>query len=156
MPRVPHLPASHWIITRVHQFKYQICKNVCSNLERSKFEGFFPSTFHRGPKGPLGSPCPVAWPIYWSERRGVGRNGHLGGAGPNWSKVWEGINGQMCPNPTHLMREETAEEGQQESKSGIGQCSMGGKNGSRGTMLQQHRYYIRCCCCQKKHQQLKM
>ena len=73
------------------------------------------------------------------EKEGGGRNGHRGGAGPNWSKVWEGINGQMCPNPTHLMREETGEEGQQESKSGIGQCSMGGKNGSRGTMLQQHR-----------------
>ena len=79
-------PPPHWIITRVHQFKYQICKNVEQPWE-NQFGGSFPSTFHKGPKGPPSSSCPVPWPIYWSERRGGrGRNGHRGGAGPKYGR----------------------------------------------------------------------
>ena len=98
----------HWIITRVHQFKYQICKNVEQPWE-NQFGGSFPSTFHKGPKGPPTSPCPAPWPIYWSERRG--RKGEKWPSRRRRSKVWEGMIGQMCPNPTHLRRSWRGREG---------------------------------------------
>ena len=70
----PSPPAPHWIITRVHPLNHQICENVFS-LTLNKFDGPSPSTFHKGPKGPPGFPCPAPWPIYWSERRG--RDGEM-------------------------------------------------------------------------------
>ena len=56
-------------------------------------------------KVPVAPSCRGTRPIYRSERGG--RTGHREGALPNWSQVWGGIRGQMCPNPTHLTRPRT-------------------------------------------------
>ena len=56
-------------------------------------------------KVPVAPSCRGTRPIYRSERGG--RTGHREGALANWSQVWGGIRGQMCPNPTHLTRPRT-------------------------------------------------
>ena len=79
-------PPPHWIITRVHQFKYQICKNAEQPWE-NQFEGSFPSPFIKVQKVPL-APLVQCHGQFTGQKGGGGRgrNGHRGGAGPKYGR----------------------------------------------------------------------